>query len=201
MMTANSGWAAALQQLSVNGAHLSAEELVDTCLLIMLSERVHVLALDPELEAPQLLARSLCDLGYQVGTVGVPPAVAASAVAASDTVVAFLGPDTAADVTSVRSVRATGAVLIAITTPDADRVSTLADAVITLPSTAAPANGPLERMMFDLLASMVVAAIGRELTVRLPHGPASLPDDSTFSDFAPHHASPAQVNAMSAGRG
>jgi hypothetical protein len=41
-MTGEPSWAAALQRLSINGTHLSFEELVDACLLLMLGERVHI---------------------------------------------------------------------------------------------------------------------------------------------------------------
>ncbi len=164
-MSGQPTWVSALQRLSIDGAHLSAEELVDVCLLLTLSERVHVLALDPELETPQLLGRSLRDLGYRVGLVGVDIPLVASP---SDTVVALLGPEPVADPTVLRSVIARGAVLTAITTSDAGPIVDLVDAAVTLPSFASTADQTLRRMMFDLVASMVVEAIGRELSGRHP---------------------------------
>ena len=57
-------WAVALQQLTVNGTHISAEEVVDACLLLTLSEHVHVLSFDPDGEAPQRLSHCLLRSGF-----------------------------------------------------------------------------------------------------------------------------------------
>lgn len=137
-MTGNLSWAAALQQLPISGIHLSAQDLVDVCLLLALRERIHIFSFDPYGEAPQRLGRCLHGLGFSVC-----PAYddALVAVASEDTVVAFAGP-TPSDVRSpLRSVNASGAVLIAITVPDVGPISELADAVVMLPSPVSTAPG------------------------------------------------------------
>jgi hypothetical protein len=171
MMSHNPSWAAALQQLTVNGAHFSAEEVVDACLLLTLSERVHVLSFDPDGEAPHRLGRYLTDLGFSVRPVYDD---AHPAVAAPDTVVVFVESNPTEGGWPLRSVSGGGAVLIAITTPDAGRVAEVADAGVTLPSLAATTPGALRRMVFDLLATLVVEAIGRELSGRVRRHPSNM---------------------------
>ncbi len=176
-------WAAALQQVSVNGTHLSAEEVVDACLLLALSECVHVISSDPGAHAAELMGRNLRGLGYVVAPVVEDPL---ATVAGWDTVLAFLGPDRPAEWTPLRSVTATGAVLIVITTPDV-AVSALADAVVTVPSLGETTAAPLRPMVFDLLASLVVEAICRELGGRLGRGSCARSLRSSVPGAALHH--------------
>ena len=93
-----------------------------------------------------------------------------------------------------------GAVLIAITTPHAGPIPELADAVVTLPSLPATTAGPLRRMAFDLVASMVVEAIGRELSGRLHQDPGALFDDHARPRRRPPPPGGAAVTGICAGR-
>ena len=173
-MTRGAGlsWAAAAQQFSVDGLSLSAEELIDVGSLLALAERVHIYSLGSDREAPELLRRYLRGLGY---CVAADSGDAFHTGTAWDTVVVFVGPPTAADPTPLDLLTATGAVLLAIAPAKAAQVAALADAVVTLPIPAPSKPGALPSMVLDLLTSMVVEALHRDLTARLNHGVLSTP--------------------------
>lgn len=156
-------WATALAHLSIDGSHLSAEDLVDACLLLALGERVHVIAGDRLAKAPLLLVRHLRDLGYAAGALHHE---GSRVVAASDVVVLFAGPAPRADRATLRRAGATGAIRIAITTHDDPQIVAWADVALALPPVRT-SDQPLGRMIFDLLASMVVEAISREVGSRV----------------------------------
>lgn len=168
MRSADVPWREALDCIAVDGQHISTQEVSDFCSLLFLAEQVLVVGPGRSEPAATMLAAQLSALGYSVHGVE-----RLRTVEATDTVVVVTGP--APHQRSVldpllRSATETGAVLLAIAAEDCSAVLTLADAAIAipLPKPRKHTEGSLLGCTaFDLLASLTVAIVGRDLAGRL----------------------------------
>ncbi len=165
--SADRSWGNALNYIAVDGRFISALEVSDFCSVLYLAERVHVVGRGGSRFAANRLATQLTTLNYPVQVDRL------ATVEATDTVVVICGPDlrdrqSVADVMP-RTAADTGAVLLAIAADDCSSLLRLADAVVTI-----PLPRPRRRMddqpacvLFELLVSLTVDVIGRDLAGRI----------------------------------
>ena len=137
--------------------------------MLFLAERVHVVGRGRSEPAASLLATQLTTLGYPVHGVD-----RLGAVEATDTVVTICGPEPHDRQSTphplLRPVTESGAVLLAIAAAGCSRLLTLADAAITIPvprPRGRTDDSRLARVVFDLLVSLTVDVIARDLAGRI----------------------------------
>lgn len=166
--SADAPWRDALDCIAVDGQHISAQEVSDFCSLLFLAEQVLIMAPGRNEPAATMLATQLTTLGYSVHGVE-----RLRTVEATDTVVVVLGPVRHQQPVLgplLRPATETGAVLLAIAAEDCSTVLRLADAAITIPLPRPQGrtdDSLLASAAFDLLVSLTVAIVGRDLAGRL----------------------------------
>lgn len=167
--SADVAWRDALNCIAIDGQGLSAQEVSDFCSVLFLAERVHVVGPGRHEPAAKLLAAQLRTLGYVVHGVD-----RLGTVEATDTMVMIAGPSRHDRQSTPhplpRSMTESGAVLLAIAASGCSALLTLADATITIPlprPRGRTDDSHLARVAFDLMASLTVDVVGRNLAGRI----------------------------------
>jgi DNA-binding MurR/RpiR family transcriptional regulator len=175
-----------LEVVSELGAHISAEEVFDFCLLLMLSEHVFLVGAYAQKTSTRWLASCLEDAG--LGLVAVETSALQEKVERNDTVIVVSGPtDDHVLVHKLQPAIASGALLLAIAATSSTRLLAIVDAAITVVPhyllIRDTGNKATTVRSFTVLSVIAVDAIRAELARR--RSSISCPTSSESLPFEP----------------